>query len=380
VRKAPARSLRAFAVSPPGFEDLVAEELRAFGVPARETEGGAAFEGGWAEIYRANLRSRVASRILVRVAEFPAERFEALEEELSRVVWAEWLPPKSRLTIRVARRGTRLYHTGKLWDVAARALRTSAGAEVERGAKDPSFGLYLRVQGPSVTVSLDTSGDHLHKRGYRKEPGTAPLRENLAAGLLKRARWSGEEPLLDPFCGTGTFAVEAAWLALGVAPGRLRSFAFQALPSFEPAVWAEVRDGADASARATLPAPIFAADRDPGALSATVSAAKRAGLAGELQVALCDFSELAPPSEAGLVVTNPPYGRRLHNEEAAYHALGRALRRPFHRWRWAVVVPRQPLERALGVPVSERHSFRNGGLPLWLALGGPAEAENRGLS
>jgi putative N6-adenine-specific DNA methylase len=231
----------------------------------------------------------------------------------------------------------------------------------------------LRIVGAKVTVSLDTSGEHLHRRGYRAEAGRAPLRENLVAGLLLRAGWDGSEPLIDPLCGSGTFPIEAALRALRIPPGWLRRFAFEGLPSFDARRWEVVRSRAEARVRDALPHPVFASDRDPEALRLTTRSARRAGVAEQLQVALTDLDGVAPPVPSGLLVTNPPHGVRLGGEHAARRALGDALRGPFRRWRWGVVLAGKGAETLPGIQPTAVYGFRSGGLRLRLALGEPSD-------
>jgi len=358
-----------FAVSPPGFEDLVAGELRALELEPVIGDGGVGFVGSWEDIYRANLWCRVASRVLVRVAGFEARGFRDLERGLGRVPWAEWLPAGCAVDVRAASHRSRLWHTGKVAEVAAGVLTAAVAARPAKG--EGALRLLVRAADRSVTVSLDTSGEHLHRRGYRPAGGRAPIRENLAAGLLLRAGWGGSEPFLDPMCGSGTLAVEAALLARGAAPGLRRRFAFESFPSWNAGTWGRVRE--DAEDRFRRPAaPILASDRDPGAVRLLAAAARAAGVAEDLQVAVAELRELEPPVPTGFLAANPPYGRRLGGGKQAYAALGSALRGPFRDWRWAVVVASPAAGRALGIAPAAAHSFRSGGLRLQLALGQPA--------
>ncbi len=361
--------LEAFAVAPPGFEDLVAAELQALGIPAvQAVSGGASFSGGWEHVYRANLRCRVASRVLVRAGRFRADSFRELESGLEAVDWPRWVPEASALRVRAAKHRTRLHHKGRIEELT-RAVVGSRVSTRQGDPASPSLNLHVRVDGGRVTVSIDTSGDHLHRRGYRTEAGPAPMRENLAAGLLQRAGWTGTEPLLDPMCGSGTFAIEAGLLALGIPAGRGRAFAFERLPSFDPVTWEREQVQGLENARSRLAEPIFASDGDPGALSLAARAARRAGLADYLQIARAPLEALEPPARQGILVANPPYGRRLGRGEEACATLGRALRGPFRAWRWAVVVAGGEMERSLGLEPQAHHSFRSGGLRLRLAVG-----------
>ena len=345
----------------------MAEELQRLDLAGvRGVSGGVEFRGGWSGVYRANLCSRVASRVLVRVARFDATSFRRLAAGFAAVPWREWLPGGCRVEVRVACHRSRLYHTGRIHQELVAVLASGLGARGV-GAGEGEHRLQVRLQDDQVELSLDTSGEHLHRRGYRDHAGPAPLRENLAAGLLARAGWDGAEPLLDPCCGSGTFAVEAARLAAGIPPGAERGFAFQHLPLFKPRVWEQVVKSAGP---ATAPqGSIYASDREPEALALTARAARRAGVADAVQVACLAIEQLEAPCSSGLLVANPPYGRRLSGGTAAYQALGHALRGPLRDWRWAVVVPGKEARRALGLVPSASYSFRNGGIGLRFELG-----------
>jgi putative N6-adenine-specific DNA methylase len=375
VGRRPTPLFRAFAVCPPGFEDLVEAELRELGLCVEGSGvGGVEFAASWPDVWRVNLWSRLASRVLVRVAEFEATGFPGLRRGLRSVDWGEWLPRGCSLAPRVSKSRTRLYHTGKVAEEVVGVLSSQHDVRAAHPA-EATAALYVRIQGPRVSVSLDTSGAHLHRRGYRSERAEAPLRENLAAGLIRRAGWTGGEAFLDPLCGSGTLAVEAALLGMGRAPGLNRSFGFEALPSFREERWAGLKDEAEAAAKPAPPAPVFASDGDAAAVERTARTARRAGVADHVQVACCPVEELEAPAPAGLVVANPPYGRRLGGARSALRALGGALAGRLGAWRWAVVLPgpRTPW----GAEAKAAHAFTNGGLRRWLVAGGPPESRGR---
>lgn len=365
--------MEGFAVSPPGFEDLVARELRSLGLSGVvAVAGGATFRGGWPDVYRTNLLCRVASRILVRVVCFEAETFSEMEQGLGRVDWQRWISANRPVDVRVTKRGTRLYHTARVSELVLASLGRLCGARLPE-RNESSLRVQVRIRGREVTVSLDTSGEHLHRRSYRRELSWAPIRENLAAGLLMRARWRGSTPLLDPMCGSGTFAIEGALMALRCPPGRLRNFAFETLPSFDPGQWARVRETAEAAMARSLPEPVFASDRELAPIQLTARSARRAGLGDQLQVAQINVADLDPPAPSGLLVANPPHGRRLGGEGAAYAALGKALAGPFRRWRWGIVIGGAGASAAIeALRPSVVHRFRSGGRELGFALGGPS--------
>lgn len=359
--------VEAYAVAPPGLEDVLADELRGLGLPGvRPEEGGVAFSGSREDLWRANLESAVAGRVLLRLARFRARTPAQAARELGRAPWGEWLPPGARLEVRVARHRSRL-HTGAL----AEAVREAAARALGPPGAAPPFSVRVRVVGDEVVVSLDTSGDHLHRRGYRLDPGAAPLRENLAAGLLRAAGWDGGEPLLDPMAGAGTLPIEAARLALGIPPGWQRAFAFERFANHDPARWDALRSERRSRVRPDLPAPVFAADRSAAALRRLRDAARRAGVADQLRVAQAGVEWLSPPTPSGLLVADPPHGRRLSGRGEALGALAEALRGPFRAWRWAILTPAPEGLARRGLPPSEVRWVRHGGRRLAWVTGGP---------
>ncbi len=359
--------VEAYAVAPPGLEDVLLAELRGLGLlEAAAEDGGVRFRGTWDDLGRVNLCSAVASRVLVRVARFRTSRLPRAVQAIGRIPWGVWLPPGAAVEVRVARRRTRL-HSGALVEAVREAVERSVGSP----AGDRAFRVQVRAVDGEVVVSLDTSGDHLHRRGYRLDPGTAPLRENVAAGLLLTAGWGGREPLLDPMAGAGTLAVEAARMACGMPPGWQRAFAFERLVPHDPARWEAVRAEALARSRRPAPASVFASDRDPAAVARTRQAARRAGVAEVLQAACVALECLTPPCPRGLLVTDPPHGVRLGGRCGALEALAAALKRSFRRWRWGILTL-DPTDLArVGLRPRGVRRLRHGGRVLFWAVGGP---------
>jgi putative N6-adenine-specific DNA methylase len=348
-------------------------------------EAGVAFDATPEVLWRANLWLRTASRVLVRLAEFTARSFAELEEQAGHVRW-DLVTKKGdgEPRLRVTCRKSRLYHSDAVAERVARAYaRRSGGApgwqaagEEDEGEGGPLF--VVRFLHDRCTISADASGALLHQRGYRQAVGKAPLRETLAAALLLAAGYDGSGPLLDPLCGSGTIAIEAALIARRLAPGRDRHFAFERWPSFAASRWRKLLAEADAGALPAAPAPILASDRDAGAVEATLANAARAGVAGDLTVARQALSDAAPPegAAAGWLVTNPPYGKRVGDTEALrplWARLGQlaALRLP--GWRLGVLAPDARLEGALnaelGRPLEAALRTTNGGLPVRLLTG-----------
>lgn len=345
--------MRLFAVAAPGLEPVVAQELANLpGVSElRQVPGGVEFAGDEALLYRANVELRCATRVLLRVAEFAARDFAALKRGLAAVPWRQYAGAATPVTVRAAAHRSRLYHTGAIAD---RVLETLAERGLAEGATVASagtgeevpgggLGVFLRAESDRFTVSIDTSGELLHRRGWRTEGGEAPLRETLAAALLRLADWKGKTPLCDPTCGSGTIAIEAALLACGRAPGLGRRFAFQSWPGYRAERFQSLCQSLAAAERRPPPGFIFASDISPAAVEISRRNAERAGVADLIRFTCADVaaSHLPPPElcPPGLVLCNPPYGKRIGDElRRLYRALGR-FSRSAPGWRLALLCP-----------------------------------------
>lgn len=313
---------------------------------------------------RANLWLRTASRVLVRVARFRATEFHELERRARRVEWSAYLG-RARAAFRVTTHKSRLYHS----DAIAERLTAAAARGAPAGAATPDAPEQLfvvRVVRDEFEISVDASGELLHRRGYRLETARAPLRETLAAALLLGAGWPGDMALLDPFCGAGTIPIEAALIACRIAPGHGRRFAFMEWPSHQDAAWRDLLDDARSMQRAA-PAPLAGSDRDAGAIAAARANADRAGVAEVVTFTAGAVSAARPPAGTGLVATNPPYGVRVggggtKDVRNLYARFGTVLRAHFDGWRLAAYVPAPALARQLGLPLRELFRTTNGGL------------------
>lgn len=359
--------LRLFFICPPGLEPVLEDEARAlnFKVTGR-TAGGVSATGDWAEIWRANLMLRGATRVLVRVAEFHAKHLSQLDKRARAVKWGDWLPPDTPVRVDAVCRKSKIYHSGAAAQRVATAITAGCGADV---SEDAPLRLQVRLDHDQCTISLDTSGEPLFKRGHKPAVAKAPIRENLAALFLRACDFDGAEPVLDPMCGSGTFLIEAAEIAAGLAPGRSRSFAFEHLPSFQPEAWARLR----AEAPAEPPASTFQAfgfDRDPGAVKAAIANAERAGVSGQVTISRRAVAELVPPpGPPGLVIVNPPYGARISNPgalRAVYRALGQRLKAGFQGWRLGLVTSAPALAKATGLRLVAGPPVDHGGLTVRL--------------
>ncbi len=362
-----------FAVSAPGLERVVAGELKTLGFSnVRELPGGAAFRGSLADALRANLWLRTASRVLLRLAAFDAPGRRELLARLKRLDLSAFVGPREPIAVSATSHQSRLYHTGLVTEAILEAFARLPAA---RGAAAPQ--LFVRLVRDRCTLSIDTSGELLHRRGYRLGAARAPLRETLAAGLLLLCDYDGSRPLADPMCGSGTIPIEAALIATGRAPNAARAMAVDRFPGAEPAALAKVRAEALASA-CPAGAVILGADVNGGALATARANAERAQVASVIRFERANVADLRPPAPAGLLLTNPPYGRRLSRLARgtdAWAALRSALTGAFASWRRAVLGPGVELRERLKLSVVRAVRLENGGLPVELLEYRPPTAE-----
>ncbi len=361
----------------PGLEDLALAEIAALGLEGRPVAGGVEFAGRLHDAYLANLQLRTAGRVLMRIAAFTTTRFSELEKEAAAIPWELYLKPGTLGRVRVAVHHCRLHHTDGIAErVAAGVQRRLAAAPAAEAGPAATQQVFVRGADDRFTVSLDSSGERLHLRGVKTHAGRAPLRETIAAAALMRAGYDGDEPLVDPMCGTGSFALEAALMARRVPPGWFREFAFGGWPAFRPQRWAHLRRTAAEGMR-SLPQPrIFASDIDPEACRDLEGCLPAAGLTDAVQVRQADFFSLEPGELAlsgpGLVVLNPPYGRRLGTPSESRNQMGAVtarLRDRFAGWRFVLVAP--AAARPAGLPAgTAAHPVFHGGLNVnfWIGM------------
>lgn len=345
-----------FASTAPGLEPVLAEEARTLGFDGVDSvPGGVTFRGDWPEIWRANLMLRGASRVLVRLWSFRALHLAQLDKRAHKLAWSDVLRADTPVRIDATCRKSRIYHAGAAAQRVARAIADTVGAPREEGA---AVRIMVRIEDDLCTISLDTSGEPLHKRGFKQAMAKAPMRETLASLFLAQCDLTPQTPVIDPMCGSGTFIIEAAEQAMGLAPGRGRTFAFEALASFDADAWAGMRSA--------LPPPqapglrFLGFDRDRGAVEASLANAQRAGVDASTAFHRAPISDLQPPvelgSETGLIIINPPYGTRIGERDrlyALYATLGRVLRERFTGWRLAMVTSDDGLAKATGLRFSD---------------------------
>jgi 23S rRNA (guanine2445-N2)-methyltransferase / 23S rRNA (guanine2069-N7)-methyltransferase len=377
-----AHSLKFLASAPRGFADLLARELAACGaLQPRERSTGVAFAGTLESAYRACLWSRIANRVFLELAHFEARDADEFHAAVRRIDWAAHLGPATTLACDFSGRHPAITHTHfgalKLKDGIVDALRLATGTRPDVALERPGVRVHAHAHGTDITVSIDLSGDSLHRRGYRGAAGEAPLKENVAAGVLLRCGWpelaaQGAE-FLDPMCGSGTLCIEAALIAADRAPGLTRDyFGFLAWRGHDVALWARLRGEAEARAGAgeAAQATVRGTDRDPTAIRSARDNAARAGV-GRLVRAdtgvLADAAPLAArdPDRPGLLCTNPPYGLRMEGREGAralHRELGAVLRQRFQGWNAAVLTGAPELGMELGLRAHRTHSVWNGAI------------------
>jgi len=377
-------SMRWFAVAAPGLEAPLCSELAA--LPqiknARVVEGGVEFAGPLLAGMAANLSSRIATRILLRLGEVRARDFAPLRRGLAKLPWASYVVRDRPVRLDISTTHCRLFHTGALAETAELAISDCVGKLPvrEKGAApddEQVTRILLRGQDDRFTVSVDSSGELLHRRGWRLEAGRAPLRETLAAGVLALCEYDPSRPLVDPMCGSGTFVIEAASLARKLLPGGGRAFAFERWPSHDAEAWTKLREATGGAALSCAPTlgSIWGFDRDPRAIETARKNAERANLGNAIEFTVVPFERAQVDGDAGLVVLNPPYGHRLGDRRLAMQLarkLGETLAKHFRGWRVGVLCPDPAFVATVAKGVRRQpvatHALRNGGLRVTLAI------------
>jgi putative N6-adenine-specific DNA methylase len=373
---------RCLATTTPGLEHLLAAEVAALGHEPVVSEGGVEFDADTAGLARALVGLRTAHRVTVRLATFKARTFAELERHADAVDWSRVLTTGAVVHFRITSKKSRLYHEDGIAErleraVARRIERTSA-VRAASAAEDleadvtqlPTVQRFVvRLFRDEVTISADASGGLLHRRGWRQEVAKAPLRESLAAAMLIGVRWDGSTPLHDPFCGSGTIAIEAALLARRMAPGRARRFAAERWPSMGVAALTAARESARSEELPSAGVRISGSDRDSGAVAAARANAERAGVAADVEFGQATVSELPADHGTGLIITNPPYGVRVSERDALrnlYASLGTVMRQRRPDWQFAMLSAAPMLDAQLKLTLREVWRTTNGGIPVRL--------------
>jgi putative N6-adenine-specific DNA methylase len=350
---------------------LLAAELTALeGAAVATTDGGVAFAGDFRLAYRANLESRIASRILWQVAAGSYRNETDLYALVHGVDWKRLFLPARTLRVDVAATRSPLqsleFATLRVKDAVCDRLRADLNVRPSIDKRAPDVRVHAYLTERDATIYVDTSGEPLFKRGYRRDTEEAPLRENLAAGLLALAGWTPDVPLLDPMCGSGTIAAEAALIAADRAPGLMRTFGFQKLLWFDGPAWQRLKQTARDRIRAAPGTPsIFASDIAPGAVGRTQSNLNGAQVGDFVVVECADLLARAAPVPNGILVANPPYGVRLADQAkmaAFYPLLGDALKQHFAGWTAYFFTGDLRLPRLIHLKVAKKTPLFNGAI------------------
>ncbi len=362
-----------FAVAAPGLETVVCDELRELGQGnAKPVLGGVEFSGPLEHAMRANLWSRTATRILLRVGAVDAQQFSQLRSRSTALAWEKFVDGSRPLKVRAAMHRCRLYHSGGASENVTHAIadRLKLDDFPDQGGEQE---VLIRGENNHFVLSVDASGELLHRRGYREESGPAPLRETLAAGLLHSIQWRPDSAFFDPMCGSGTLPIEACQLARHQAPGLFRNFAFENWPVFSRhrEVWQRLREQARTQIRA-VGATIVGNDVSATAVAAARRNAERATVLSDVEFGVADFFQVKPPATNGAMLLNPPYGQRVgdrKNMQKFYRQIGDHLRARYAGWRIGVLSD-AALISALGIKPQRQVALSSGGLRLTLALFG----------
>ena len=359
-----------FAPCPRGLEELLGEELKQMGAKAvAPTAGGVEFSGAFPLCYQVNLESRLASRVLWRVHQGRYKTEQDVYRAAFRLPWGAWFSPKRTIKVKVSARQCPLhsldYVTLRIKDAICDSFRASARVRPDVNTRLPDVRIDAFLEQSHLALYLDTSGEALFKRGYRKAVPQAPLRENLAAGILMLTGWTGREPLLDPMCGSGTFLIEAAHLMQRRPPGLGRHFAFEKLNCFDREAWDALCESRQLEAHSSAPLAIYGCDIDEKALQMARENVAAAGLSRVVKFAHADVLELVPPDEPGVLLTNLPYGVRTGEESdlaGFYPKLGDRLKQQFAGWRAYLFTADLRLPELIRLAPSRRTPLFNGAL------------------
>ena len=361
---------RFFAPCPRGLEGVLEGELQSLGVPATtKTEGGVGFSAPWLTMYWVNLNTHIASRVLWEVGRSDYKTERDVYHAATTLPWPDWFTPDQTIKVKVSARRCPLpsldFLTLRIKDAVcdkfAMAKQRRPSVDTER----PDIKLDAFLDQSTVTFYVDTSGEPLFKRGHRMGSVEAPLRENLAAGILRLAGWTANDALLDPMCGSGTIPLEAALMARRISPGMSRDFGFERLLVHDAQRWDHLRETARAKQAAQAPAAINASDRNPAMVNVAQRMFQGAGVATDIRLKQCDVLDLDAPADNGVMVMNPPYGVRLSRSdelEAFYPKLGNWLKQRFAGWRAYVLTGDARLSKLIGLTPSKRIPLFNGAL------------------
>ena len=359
-----------FSPCPRGLETMLANELNTLGAQeVRTTDGGVHFTGPFLLSYRVNLHSRIASRVLWRVAIAHYRNEQDIFDTAYALPWNDWFDTSHTIRVNMTAIKCPLksldFATLKIKDAVCDKFRALTGDRPSVDTHTPDIRIHAFLESSRMTLYVDTSGDALFKRGVRQYTNVAPLRENLAAGILLLAGWQPGVPLLDPMCGSGTFLIEAALMSFNIAPGISRSFAFEKLKNFDAAAWSDMRSQAQAAQKPVSALPIFGSDLYGDELKAAHLNLENAGLRGAVMLNQANVLEISAPADHGVLVANLPYGERMGDLEelqALYPKLGDVLKKKFGGWNAYLFTSDLRMPKFIRLSVSRRTLLFNGAI------------------
>ena len=359
-----------FASCPRGLEALLADDLTAAGVKdLKAIPGGVHFAADWPACYAANLHSRIATRILWRVAHGRYAKEDDIYALALDTPWPTWFTAAQTIRVDVTAVKCPLksldFITLRIKDAVCDRFRADVDKRPSVDTREPDVRVHGFITVDECTLYIDTSGAPLYQRGLRQKTVEAPLKENVAAGILRLSGWQPGTPLLDPMCGSGTFLVEAAQMALNIAPGAGREFGFQKLKNFKLSVWKNLLDAAMDAEKPAAFAQIYGSDISPVSVRATLANLDRAGLLPAVKLSTGDLLKISAPATEGVMVANPPYGERLSEQDelaAFYPPLGSALKRHFAGWNCYLLTADLRLPKLMRLTPSKKTPLYNGAI------------------
>jgi len=373
-----------FVTCPRGLEAPLSQELEQFKCQdIRAVDGGVACKGGMEQVYRINLHSRTASRVLLRLTKSGYRNEQDIYKAAKNIRWTDWFDLEQTFKVKVEGKRAQVKSLDfvglKIKDAVCDVFRDACDARPSVGKIRPDIRIHAFIDERDIQIFIDTSGEALFKRGYRQDTGEAPMRENLAAGLLLLAGYDGTQPFQDPFCGSGTIVIEAAWIAAGRAPGLMRRFGFEKLKNFDAALWKKLQHEAETQIR-PAPAAISGSDNDRYMIRAAVANAQAAEVDTFIRFEVKDAQDTRPNGEGGILISNPPYGVRLAEVQALqalYPQLGAWLKQHYAGWLAGMFTGDRDMPKFMRLSPKRKIPLYNGNLDCRLFLMDMVKGSNR---
>ncbi|EGY59809.1 class I SAM-dependent RNA methyltransferase [Neisseria sp. GT4A_CT1] len=373
-----------FVTCPRGLEAPLSQELEQLKCQdIRAVDGGVACKGGMEQVYRINLHSRTASRVLLRLTKSGYRNEQDIYKAAKNIRWTDWFDLEQTFKVKVEGKRAQVKSLDfvglKIKDAVCDVFRDACGARPSVGKIRPDIRIHAFIDERDIQIFIDTSGEALFKRGYRQDTGEAPMRENLAAGLLLLAGYDGSQPFQDPFCGSGTIVIEAAWIATRRAPGLMRRFGFEKLKNFDAALWKKLQHEAETQIRPAS-APISGSDNDRHMIRAAVANAQAAEVDTFIRFEVKDAQDTRPNGEGGILISNPPYGVRLAEVQALqalYPQLGAWLKQHYAGWLAGMFTGDRDMPKFMRLSPKRKIPLYNGNLDCRLFLMDMVKGSNR---